>query len=313
MKRFCVSTLTCNDRDTLKGTFTAVLSNTRVSDPLEWFLLLQGCTPQYVAEIAGFLEESLSAVYTFQHAVYRKGIRAPEKLWVKQNGQETKQEEEKPATSTKPVIRVGMYVVEQNLGLSKGNNLLCDLVKEYEYVLNVEDDWTLLPEKMTQCPPTWLTTCLTFLDANRDVSTLFLRKYATAQEKWQYGWTRVISYRDHQYRNQNFNWAAKIKGSDVKMCGDLKFQHIPTFLFTFNPAIRRNADYYKANVFPLNEFEDVNRRRNEWKQTQEDTIVKWGWCESLAMEKHRDLKTYNVQSGCFGHYEDWAPLLLTSK
>jgi len=90
---------------------------------------------------------------------------------------------------------------------------------------------------------------------------------------------------------------------------EIIFQHIPYFLFTFNPHLRRNADYYRCGVFPLPEYSDISTRQSEWKLTGNGDAKNWGWCEALSMEKTRDLVTYNVGSGIFGHYEDWVDAL----
>jgi hypothetical protein len=68
--------------------------------------------------------------------------------------------------------------------------------------------------------------------------------------------------------------------------------------------------YYDCNVYPLLEKQDI-RIGNEknWNMTQYKDVPEWGWCEADAMEKTRNLITYNVQAGIFGHYEDWLPLL----
>ena len=77
---------------------------------------------------------------------------------------------------------------------------------------------------------------------------------------------------------------------------DNKFTEIPTFLFSFNPCLRRNNDYHRT-VFPLTEFD----------KDQKDIMKNkhWGWCEAVSMEKIRDLKAVWLNEGIFGHYEDW--------
>ncbi len=193
---------------------------------------------------------------------------------------------------------------QTNLGLSKGQNVIADMVKEYEYVLQLEDDWYCLPEKITGLSKEWLETCLQFLEKNKHVSTLYLRKYVDEMEKFKYAWTRHVEYKNHVYK-KNFNYAKKMEGSDTRVFQEIKFQHIPQFLFTFNPCIRRNTDYYKVGVFPLLELKDINSKRGEWLATTPEDVPMWGWCEAIAMEKTRNLITYNVGSGIFGHQEDW--------
>ena len=43
--------------------------------------------------------------------------------------------------------------------------------------------------------------------------------------------------------------------------------------------------------------------------TQYGDVASWGNAESLAMEKTRDLTTYNVGSGIWSHNEDILPVL----
>ena len=298
--KIAITTLTCNDRNTLRGSIRAFMANTcflseKKKIEIEWYILLQGCTSAYITLFITFIKESFICEcleYESKITEKKRKFHCKQKNEIKSN-----------------FCKFHLLIVDQNLGLSKGNNLLCEQTCSYRYVLNIEDDWLLLPFAITRCPSTWLWSALQFMELHTDVSTIFLRKYATEKEKWQYGWTRSISYNNHKYAQQNFNWKQKMCGSERIVQDGLVFAHIPHFLFTFNPAIRRNEDYYKACIFPLNEFEDINHRRQAWAQTKEDTITRWGWCEAFAMEFHRNLKTFTLQSGSFGHFEDWVPHL----
>lgn len=207
-------------------------------------------------------------------------------------------------------VNFNVVVSEKNLGFSKGHNHLAEYGKSYKYVLMVEDDWYCLPSRYTNLENNWLTTSLSFLEENRDVSTLFLRKYRNDREKHQFGWTRSIPYMCHQYKD-NFNYSEKMKDSKIVQYKDIKFQHIPNFLFTTNPYLRRNEDYSKCGVFPLPEYPDISSKIGEWKLTGYGDAQNWGWCEALTMEKIRHLITYNVGSGIFGHNEDWRDMMVS--
>jgi hypothetical protein len=190
-----------------------------------------------------------------------------------------------------------LHTEKQNLGVSKANNMLYNITKNYEYVIHLEDDWFLLGKK------SWLTTCIKFMDDNKDVSTIALRKYGSEKEKHDYGWTRTIPYVCHTHKD-NFDYQNKLGVKKVVMFSNelLVFTEIKNFLFTFNPTVRRNIDYNK--VFPVVEFNDFDNT-NEFKDQKVHSNEKWGWCEALTMEKTRDFTTFMFDEGIFVHYDDW--------
>jgi len=79
-----------------------------------------------------------------------------------------------------------------------------------EYVIHLEDDWFLVGKK------NWLTTCIKFMDDNKDVSTIALRKYGSEKEKYDYGWTRTIPYVCHEHKD-NFDYQNKLGVKKVVM------------------------------------------------------------------------------------------------
>lgn len=286
---FCITTLTCNDRECLSDTIGSFFewtdlswltdphgppsSRPSISGPVIWFIYMQGCSVEFVARTQALVDS-----LTREHP-----------------GRMEFRIEQNP----------------ENLGLSKGSNRLAEMSSEFDFVLHLEDDWLCLPSSVTGVGRHWLRVCLSLMGNMAGISTLFLRKYASDQEKWQYGWRRTIPYRNHRHPD-NFDYTRKIKQKikenhviqDIEGIG---FQEIPTFLFTLNPCIRRNSDYYSCGVFPLDEFNDRLSNRNRWEQ---DKVVEWwGYSESMAMEKIRDLCCLNVSRGIFGHYEDWIKLL----
>jgi glycosyltransferase involved in cell wall biosynthesis len=192
-------------------------------------------------------------------------------------------------------IKLVLVRFKKNLGLSKAMSYAIKLTTEFQYVLNIEDDWVLLHKRIPD--KDWLQTCIRFMDTNPCVSTIFLRAYATDREKWQYGWTRTIPYVCHKHKN-NFNYAEKIQHADkISFATTVTFQHIPDFLFTFNPCFVRNLDYHRT-AYPLPVF-DLDQKINISENKD------WGCCEALTMEKTRHLTTYWFNEGIFGHYEDW--------
>ena len=163
---------------------------------------------------------------------------------------------------------------EENIGLSKAMTYLIEHTKYFVFTLNIEDDWILLDDKVSQ---NWLDHSMSFLQANQD-ATVFLRAYANDKDKWQYGWTRNIPYRCHEFRD-NFNYASAIERANVTIKQEENsFRLIPNFLFTFNPILVRNRDYH-AHVYPIpvlsNDQKDPNFHAN------------WGCCEALVMERTR--------------------------
>lgn len=191
---------------------------------------------------------------------------------------------------------------DENRGWSRGMNYLGELSRSYKYVLHLEDDWICLPPISSD----WLKTCIAFLENNKNVSTLFLRRYKDDHEKHQFGWTRTIPYWIHQNPN-NFNYVEKMKSTTPIKYQSFHFQEIPEFLYTANPCIRRNDDYWRAFIFPFPEHQDVRSHGIKWGLTMPDdsSNQQWGFSESLAMEKHLGLTAFYFENGVFGHEENW--------
>lgn len=187
----------------------------------------------------------------------------------------------------------------KNIGLSKAMTYLIEQTKYFIYTLNIEDDWILLDDV---CSKDWLGSSLAFLNDHNDATAVFLRAYANEKDKWQYGWTRTIPYRCHEFHD-NFNYESGIARANVTIeRNENQFKLIPNFLFTFNPILVKNKDYH-AHVYPIpimtNDQKDPKYHAN------------WGCCEALVMERTRkaSLKTFWFNKGIFGHHEDFFPLV----
>lgn len=250
---FCVSLLTCNNRNTTEKTIGAFIENTKFNN-LDFFVYAQGCTPEYIENL--------------------QKIKHPE-------------------------INFKYIIKEKNIGLTPALNELNSMVKEYKYVLFLEDDWICITKNKG-----WLKDSLQLLESNKDISTVFLRKYFDDKEKWHYGWTRTIPYHCHKHKD-NFNYEKKMAGSNVVKVGVSEFQHIPTFLFTNNPCIRRNDDYYRVGAYPFPHYDDIKNNRDQWIGPKTSNAPNWGWAEAVTMEKIRDLTAYYIKDGIFGHHEDF--------
>lgn len=195
-------------------------------------------------------------------------------------------------------IQYDLIEIEENMGWSRGMNTLYNYLasNDYKFVFHLEDDWICTDIKSKD----WLTNCLTYLVLNPNVSTLFLRKYLTEEEKIFYGWKRHINYLCFKYSNP-FMYNEKIKTEPKKEFRDITFRRIPEFLYTANPTIFRLSDYLEKNVFPFPEFNDISNLQKEWKTTTNDNAPEWGCSEALSMEKIRDLICMNVDNGYFYH------------
>ncbi len=212
-----------------------------------------------------------------------------------------------------------LHFIEENVGISRGNNMLYNFTKECEFVLHLEDDWFIHPETSKN----WLKHCIEYLEINRDVSTISLRKYGSEKEKHQYGWTRTIDYTCHQHKN-NFNYHTKLGDpieSITKNYELYMMREIKEFLLTFNPHIRRNSDYEKVGAYPLYEFDNIEKNDLIVSNETKTHNVSWGWSEALAMEKTRELKSViygncvieEEDLGIFLHYDDNVEFIKNNK
>jgi hypothetical protein len=270
MHKFCLATLNCNDRDTLFKTVSSLLKTITIENAntiYPWHIYMQGCSDEFINKFTIYTQE--------QQTIY-------------------------------PWIKFIIHTNKVNEGLSKGLNKVNDITLKYEYVLFIEDDWYCLPSRITGLTNNdWLTTCIEFMDNDPMTSTIALRRYHDDQEKFQYGWTRTIPYYCHKYKD-NFNYAQKILDSNKEIIWkELRFKHVPRYLYTNNPCIRRNYDYYKAGLYPFQEYPDINTNRGTWTGNDSKDVPYWSWFEGMSMEKTIDLVTYYLDEGIFGHYEDW--------
>ena len=183
----------------------------------------------------------------------------------------------------------------ENQGFSRGTNAVWNNVCHYDYVLCLEDDWRLVKGFNTK----WLSTCLSLFQQRPEIDIIFLRKYLTDQEKWQYGWTRNINYHCFQGRLR-FNYSEQMKHTVPFDYDGLIFQQIPEFMYTTNPCIYKTSSYKKCNVFPMMEFNDTHNITGEWTDSSK-LNDKWGFAEAFSMEKTSGLFTVYLKDGIFFH------------
>ncbi len=197
-------------------------------------------------------------------------------------------------------VEICLIRFASNIGLSKSMAYVIEMTKKYTYVLNLEDDWKLVPTNNIP-NKNWLFTCLRFLDEQKDVSTIFLRGYSSEDEMKRYGLLSLIPYRCHKFPHENFNYMEKMKHSQRIKFEDITFTEIPTYLYSFNPHICRNADYHK-HAYPVPVFDKDTKADGE--------NANWSGAESLMMERIRDLKCFWFEKGIFYHCEDMIPPVL---
>lgn len=196
-----------------------------------------------------------------------------------------------------PNISFHIHVNQENLGLSKGMNRLWDIVKDdYDYILNLEDDWIA----SNTSNKNWLSSSISLLENSPETSFVFLRKYLSDKEKWQYGWTRNIPYLCFKH-GDSFNYQEKMKSTSPFIYNDISFQVIPRWLYTFNPVLSRTSTLKQRGVFPLHEFNDKHDKMGEWQFTSYEDCSEWGYSEALSMEKVIDDTCVYLLDGIFYH------------
>lgn len=182
-----------------------------------------------------------------------------------------------------------------NTGYSKGMNAVWDAVKDYKFVLFLEDDWRLSPDTNKE----WLNISIQLINERPELDIIYLRKYLTDQEKWQYGWTRNIHYKCFEGRLR-FNYQEQMKNLFLLTYNSLHFQQIPNFMYTANPCIYRTDTYKRLNIFPMLEFDDIHNVKGEWNDSSK-LSDKWGYSEALSMEKTADCFVLYLCDGIFYH------------
>jgi hypothetical protein len=170
-----------------------------------------------------------------------------------------------------------------NMGVGVGINYLNSLVRDYEYVLFLEGDWICLPGEISGHND-WLRDCLNYLDKNKNISQVLLRRYISDLDDRQYGYGYWI-------REDNIKSVGKLKNT---------YLHLHKKEYTNNPYIRRNNDFYDKNILPLNEFYDENGLPNEIKG-----LSMWGQAEIQAESKGYEIESCYLAFGNMVHCEAW--------
>jgi glycosyltransferase involved in cell wall biosynthesis len=268
-----ITFLSHNDNFTLFYTLTEFFKYTQFGFKTNIYILIQNCSPSYrrsLENLINILKKKDNLFFEKDNVIFE------------------------------------IISIQENLGVSKANNLLYEKSKDCDYVLHIEDDWIFSPCKYP-FPCDWLLSCIEILSREKsNISTISLRAYGNENEEYKYGWSRTIPYLCHTYTD-NFNYKNKIdftKPNIICYNNYFNFYSIPNFLFTFNPCIRVNKDYVEKGVYPLIEFEDKDTIEKFNENTKIHDSPSWGFCEALTMEKTRDLNTLLFEKGIFYHQDD---------
>src|SRR5690349_21023182 len=152
---FAITTLTCNNRKTIFNVIHFLFQNSSLPVGTEWFILMQGCSDIHITEV------QLALIRQLDNGISRQ-LNTSHVILKNQS------------------ITIHLLLSPINHGLSHGMNIVNVSVREFKYVLLLEDDWVILPNKLLpehdQFPLTWLNILLDFLQYHRSVSTLFLRR-----------------------------------------------------------------------------------------------------------------------------------------
>lgn len=170
-----------------------------------------------------------------------------------------------------------------NNGVGAGINYLNNLTKEYKYTLFLEGDWVTLPNEISG-HKNWLEDSINYLEQNNHISQVLLRRYISDLDDRMYGYGYWI-------RKDNIKNIVTMENEYIEL---VKKE------YTNNPHIRRNEDFYKVGIFPLNEFYDENGDPIEIKGKS-----MWGQAEIQAEFKGYSIKSSYLSLGNMVHCEHW--------
>jgi hypothetical protein len=178
-----------------------------------------------------------------------------------------------------------------NEGVGYGMNRAADMVKDYEYVLFIVDDWYHLSEEETGYNSNWLKECVEFLDENQEVDGIVLRKYMTRTEICQHNHYEMFNLKD--------------KYIDFK---SLKLLDQQNLVYSNAPHLRRNKPHYEKEIFPQKQ-DGLARKQikpvgRPWALEKE--IEGWSEAErpeAIATGKSRinKINLYGLINGIFTH------------
>ena len=239
MKKICIATLSSRDRvKFLKITIESFVERTILNEKIDWYIFSNGSSEITVSYI-------------------------------------------KELVLNQPYEKINFIASfsEENLGLGRGVNFLNNLIKDkYEYVYFLEDDWITLSFDLSGKDENWFNTTIDFLDENKNVTYVILRRYSSEMEMRCYSYAQIIDgiKETKNYKNCIY---AKSKSAYVN-----------------NPHIRRDKIFWDDGIFP--HFEPEN-------ETKDNRI---NWCQSEIDANRRasgcGLETWYMLLGPIQHIED---------
>lgn len=148
-----------------------------------------------------------------------------------------------------------------DLGCAAGTNAVAAMVRNFKYVLHLECDFLLLPEKVTGEDKDWLKRAVSHLEATGS-DYLYLRRMASPDEARNHWWSQ---------------WMPKV------IQGTGAYMPVPDFWWSNNPHLRLNEAIYVAGCLPLDESKDGPKGTPGWskpeleaKRPQKASIHRWG-------------------------------------
>jgi len=180
-------------------------------------------------------------------------------------------------------VKFNIRISDVNLGPGGGINRLSEMSKEYEYSIFLEGDWLYIPSWVSGLSHNWIQESIEFLEVNKDVTHIQLRKYLDDMDDRQYTFGYWV-------RPENVEQVVDWTGNEYAI--------MHKRMYTNTPCLRRMSAYYDLGVFPLKEFYDEHGNPTEHKGNQD-----WGQAE---LQTPDDMKAAWIYYGTFVHFEDWA-------
>ena len=137
---------------------------------------------------------------------------------------------------------------ETDQGCASGTNMAASLVRDCEYVLQLESDFVHLPAEMSGEDKMWLNRAVAFMDSS-DCDYLYLRRMVNEESIRLHWWDR---------------WAEILSASDRVS----NYMRCPGFRWSNNPHLRRNDVIYEAGCLPVDEENDGPKGTPLWSQPE---------------------------------------------
>ena len=152
---------------------------------------------------------------------------------------------------------------DRDLGCAEGTNRSCDMVRDCEFAVHLESDFEHLSPEESGEDRLWLRRAVEFL-TDRGGDFMYLRRIMDEQEMMAHWWSQ---------------WMGRIE----KDRSTEKYLCCPTFWWSNNPALFRNATIYERRTLPLAADKDGSKGSSQWSKPELETtapgnawIHRWG-------------------------------------